>query len=151
MKNDSQTVSYDEILGTYDVDTESIPIPKKLKEALDTFIDVVEAVPIEDEPVKIAENAIPGIDMETGEILDDEVFVEIDDTNEVVPDVVSDTSTDEFEYDERRRIAINEVMNETPKAWLLDTELGTDWFPKSKCSVQGKVLFIPEWLYVKKF
>lgn len=48
---------------------------------------------------------------------------------------------------------VNEIRFTTDKAWLLDTQVGEAWFPKSKCTLDESNMSVnmPQWLYDKKF
>lgn len=50
-------------------------------------------------------------------------------------------------------IDVIEIKFGTDRAWLLNTEAGEAWFPKSKCSLDERLMCVtlPQWLYTKKF
>ena len=48
--------------------------------------------------------------------------------------------------------AFDEIIKETPDAWLLDMGDGKVWFPKSQCEIDedGNTIEVPEWLAIEK-
>ena len=50
-------------------------------------------------------------------------------------------------------IDVNEVKFSTDRAWLLDTEAGEAWFPKSQCNLDEEhmAVTLPQWLFDRKF
>ena len=58
-----------------------------------------------------------------------------------------------MDKDELIPIDYDEVVYETDAAWLLETEIGGVWFPKSLCSLEyddGCYVLVPEWLATDK-
>jgi hypothetical protein len=47
---------------------------------------------------------------------------------------------------------IVDIISETDKAWLVDSDKLKDleWFPKSYCSIKGNELLVPQWLLNRK-
>ena len=47
-------------------------------------------------------------------------------------------------------VELKSIITQTPKAWLVQPEeFPKRWFPKSRCRLEGKSLFVPQWLYNK--
>lgn len=42
------------------------------------------------------------------------------------------------------------LQAETDKSWMLETENGTAWIPKSQAEFDGETLTLPEWLAIQK-
>jgi len=87
-----------------------------------------------------------------------EVSGEYDDIPKKTPKpmVLGDGPTEqavEEEIEDSVTIDVNEIKFSTDKAWLLDTEVGEAWFPKSKCSLDEKYMAVtlPQWLFDRKF
>lgn len=58
---------------------------------------------------------------------------------------------DEYDGGEYFEIKIFEIITETDLAWLISSEKYDEtWFPKSKCEIEDGVLYVPEWLAIKK-
>jgi len=72
------------------------------------------------------------------------------------PIVLGDHSTTEPEpeiEEDSIDLDVVEIKYSTDKAWLLETDAGEAWFPKSKCTLDEEHMSVnmPQWLYDKKF
>lgn len=49
-------------------------------------------------------------------------------------------------------LSFDALTNETDKAWCLDIDGETYWFPKSQCELyeSDKVIVVPDWLVKEK-
>ncbi len=70
------------------------------------------------------------------------------------PIIGNHSGYDETMDDDAVKVTIVGALYSTDKAWLLEVESGEEvWFPKSKCRFdeQNMVVWMPYWLYARKF